>query len=227
MSWGSSANSSSSDISPPTEAGEIPGNTSEALDMEGDSSDDEGDPALSDDTAKDSQGVEDDAWVPPVPRVTVTLRQPRTKATWTVFQHDDAPEHDPHADTTAMHAAQMGGQVGLKEGLHVTHGRVDILKLWLRLYTGDMHANLRKLNDAGLSKRADFRQVNPAELVRFWGLMVAGTVYGQRGRDLWEINNMLDGIRDQPQFQKYMAFHRFKIIRSLTNIAKQRHNILA
>jgi hypothetical protein len=39
--------------------------------------------------------------------------------------------------------------------------------------------------------------------------MVAGTVYGQRGRDLWENSNMLDGIRDQPQFQKYiMAFHR-------------------
>ena len=66
MSWGSSANSGSSDISPPTEAGEIPGNTSEALDMQGDSSDDEGDPAPSDDTAKDTQGVEDDEWVPPV-----------------------------------------------------------------------------------------------------------------------------------------------------------------
>jgi hypothetical protein len=61
MSWGSFANSGSSAISPPTEAGEIPGNTGEALDMEGDSSDDEGDPDLSDDTAKDSQGVEDDA----------------------------------------------------------------------------------------------------------------------------------------------------------------------
>jgi hypothetical protein len=30
--------------------------------------------------------------------------------------------------------------------------------------------------------------------------MVAGTVYGQRGIDLWEINSMLDGIRDQQQF---------------------------
>jgi hypothetical protein len=50
VSWGSSANSGSNDTSPPTEAGEIPGITSEALDMECDSSDDEGDPALSDDT---------------------------------------------------------------------------------------------------------------------------------------------------------------------------------
>jgi hypothetical protein len=50
MTWGSSANSSSSDISPPSEVGEIPGNTSEALDMEVGSSDDDGDPVLPDDT---------------------------------------------------------------------------------------------------------------------------------------------------------------------------------
>jgi hypothetical protein len=161
MSWGSSANSGSNDISPPTDAEEVPGNASVAFDMEGDSSDDEGDPALPDDAAQDSQGVEDAAWVPLVHDVTVTLRQPRTRATWTVFQHDDVAEHDPHAYTSAVRAAQMGGHVGLKEGLHVTDGRLDILKLWLRLYPGDMHANLRKLNDACLSKRADFRQVSP------------------------------------------------------------------
>jgi hypothetical protein len=119
-------------------------------------------------------------------------------ATWTVFQHDDAAEHDPLADTTAVRAAQMRGQVGLKEGLPVTDGRVDILKVWLWLYPGDTHADLRKLNDAGLSKMADFTQVSPTKFVSFGGLMVAGNVYGQRGRDLWENNNMLSGIRDQP-----------------------------
>jgi hypothetical protein len=155
MSCESSANSASCNISPPTDAGEIPGNTSEALDMEGDSSNDEGDPALHDDT------VEDVAWVPPVPYVTVTLRQPRTMVTWTVFQHDDAADHVPHAKTTTVRAALLGRHVGLKEGLHVTDGRVDILKLWLRLYPVDMHADLRKLNDACLSKRADIKQVNP------------------------------------------------------------------
>jgi hypothetical protein len=76
----------------------------------------------------------------------------------------------------------------------VTDGRVDILELWLRLYPGDMHADLRKLNDASLSKRADL--INPTEFAMFWGLMVAGTVYGQRGRDLWENNNVLAGIKD-------------------------------
>jgi hypothetical protein len=35
---------------------------------------------------------------------------------------------------------KMGGQVGLNEGLLVTDGRVDILKLWLRLYPGRGHA---------------------------------------------------------------------------------------
>jgi hypothetical protein len=113
--------------------------------MEGDSSDDEGDPALPGDTTEASQGVKDAAWVPPVPGVTFTLRQPRTMATWTVFQHDDAAEHDPLAYTTAARAAQMGGLVGLKEGLLLlTDGRVDILKLWLQLYPGDMHADVLK-----------------------------------------------------------------------------------
>jgi hypothetical protein len=82
----------------------------------------------------------------------------------------------------------MGGQVGLKEGLPVTDGRVDILKLWLPLYPGDMHVDLRKLNDACLSKRADFGHVIPTEFVNFGSLMVAGTVYGLRGRDLLENN---------------------------------------
>jgi hypothetical protein len=99
--------------------------------MEGDSSDDEGDAALPDDTAQDSQGVEGAAWVPPVPGVTVTLGQSRTMAAWTVFQLDLTAEHDPNAYTIAVRAAQVGGrcQVGMKEGLLVTDGRVDILKL--------------------------------------------------------------------------------------------------
>jgi hypothetical protein len=70
-----------------------------------------------------------------------------------VFQHGDAAEHDPLDDTTAVSAALMGGHVGLKEGLPMTDGRVDILKPWLRLYPGDMHADLRKLNDACLRGR--------------------------------------------------------------------------
>jgi hypothetical protein len=59
-------------------------------------------------------------------------------------------------------------------------------------------------------KRTNYRQVNPAEFARLWGLMVAGTVYGQRGRYLRESNNMLDGIRHKPPFQKYVAFHMLK-----------------
>jgi hypothetical protein len=84
----------------------------------------------------------------------------------------------------------MEGHVGLKEGLHVTDGRVDILKLWLRLYPGDMHAGLQKLNNACSSKRVDFGQVISQEYVRFWGLIVAKPVRSKRGGDLWENTNI-------------------------------------
>jgi hypothetical protein len=66
----------------------------------------------------------------------------------------------------------MEGHVGLKEGLPLADGRVDVLKLWLRLFPGGMHVDLQKINKACLSKRLDFWQVNPQEYVRFWGLMV-------------------------------------------------------
>jgi hypothetical protein len=56
--------------------------------MEGDSSDDEGDRFLPDDTVEDPQGIEDISLVPLVHGVTVTLRHPRIVKTWTAFQHD-------------------------------------------------------------------------------------------------------------------------------------------
>jgi hypothetical protein len=76
-----------------------------------------------------------------------------------------------------------------------------------------MHADVRKLNVACFSKKAD----SHATLVRFRSLMVAGTVFGQKGRYLQENNNMLLGgiRRDHPQFQEYIAFHTSKIIRCL------------
>jgi hypothetical protein len=58
MSWESSTNSGFTDISPPTDAAKTPTNSSEAFDIEGDSSDDEGDPALPDDTPKEFQRAE-------------------------------------------------------------------------------------------------------------------------------------------------------------------------
>jgi hypothetical protein len=89
-------------------------------------------------------------------------------ATWTLFLHDDAAELNPLADTTVVRDAQTGGQVGQKNGSHVIDGRVDILKLWHCHSPGDMHADPRKLNFVGLSKRADFRQVSPAEFATLW-----------------------------------------------------------
>jgi hypothetical protein len=81
-------------VSPPTYAGGVPSHTSDGLDKEGDSYDDEGDRFLPDDTVEDSQGIEDIAWTSLVPSVTVTLCYPRTIVTWTAFQHDSAAEHD-------------------------------------------------------------------------------------------------------------------------------------
>eukprot|EP00873_Tetraselmis_striata_P011765 jgi/Tetstr1/432029/TSEL_021502.t2 len=58
------------------------------------------------------------------------------------------------------------------------------------------------------------------EYVRFWGLIIAGALYSQQGRDLWATNITFDGLRDQPNFQRYMPLHRFKYIRSLIKYAK-------
>jgi hypothetical protein len=120
----------------------------------------------------------------------------------------------------------MEGQVGLKEGLHVKDGRVYVLKLWLRLFPGDMHADLQKLSNACFSKRVDFGQVNPQEYVTFWGLMVAKTVDRKRDGDLWENSNILDGIRDQPQFQKYMEFRTVTLFVLLSCIVRSRYTQL-
>jgi hypothetical protein len=73
--------------------------------MEGDSSDDEGDRFLPDDTVEDSQGIGDIAWIALVHGVTFTLREPRIIVTWTTFQHNAAAEHDPYANTIAVRAA--------------------------------------------------------------------------------------------------------------------------
>jgi hypothetical protein len=78
------------------------------------------------------------------------------------------------------------GHVGLKEGLPVTDGRVDVLKLWLRLNPGDMHADLRELNNACLNKRVDFGQVSPHQRVcNVFGFDGRRNRPLQRGRDLW------------------------------------------
>jgi hypothetical protein len=193
--WEYSAVSGSTSASPHTDATDVPSHTSDGLDIEGDSSADEGVRFLPDGTVEESQGIPDIAWIPFVPGVTVTLRQQRVIVTWTAFQHDATAEHDPYADTTAVRASQVEVHVGLNEGLHVTDGQVDVSKLWLRLYPGDMHADLQKFDNLCLSKRVDFVQASPQEYVWLWGLIVAKAVHSN-----------MDGIRDQPQFQKYMAF---------------------
>jgi hypothetical protein len=102
--WESSAVSGPTSISSPTYTGDVLTHTSDGLDIEGDSSDDEGDRFLPDDTVEGTQGIEDIAWIPLVHGVTVTLRQPRIILTWTTFEHDAAAEHNRHAATIAVRA---------------------------------------------------------------------------------------------------------------------------
>jgi hypothetical protein len=102
--WESSAVTDPTSISSPTYAGDVPFHTSDGLDIEGDSSDDEGVRFLPDDTVEDSQGIEDIAWIPLVCGVTVTLRLPRIIVTWTAFQHDAAAEHEPYVVRIAVRA---------------------------------------------------------------------------------------------------------------------------
>jgi hypothetical protein len=72
--WESSAVSIPTSISPPTYAGDASTHTGDGLGIEGDSSDDEGDCFLPDDTVVDPQGIEDISWIPLLHGVTVTLR---------------------------------------------------------------------------------------------------------------------------------------------------------
>jgi hypothetical protein len=58
-----------------------------------------------------------------------------------------------------------------------TNGRLEVVAPALPRRHARRPANL---NNACLSKRVDFGQVNPKEYVRLWGLMAAGTVHSKR-----------------------------------------------
>jgi hypothetical protein len=57
--------------------------------------------------------------------------------------------------------------------------------------------------------------------------MVAGIVYGQRGRDLWENNNMLYGIETNHNFKNTWHSTGSSLFVLLLDIAKQRYKRLA
>ena len=102
---------------------------------------------------------------------------------------------------------------GLRDGLPLKQGQHDHLLLWLSLYPGDMTMHLQHLNEAGLRRDARFNPVSRHEYVRFWGMVIAARQYSEKGKDLW--NNTSQGLREPPDFGRYMKEHRFANIRRL------------
>eukprot|EP00873_Tetraselmis_striata_P037229 jgi/Tetstr1/457493/TSEL_044075.t1 len=139
----------------------------------------------------------------------------RQTVSWTVC----GPDYDPPITTEDRAADLMraaGGEAtGLRGGLPYRDGALDLLALWLKLYPGDVVQDLEKLNDYALRTRTTFRPVTESEWVRFWGLVLAARQFNQKGKALWADHTEADGIREAPNFQKYMPHWRFERIRAL------------
>eukprot|EP00873_Tetraselmis_striata_P019890 jgi/Tetstr1/440154/TSEL_028511.t1 len=170
--------------------------------------------------ASPDDGHEDAAWISPAPGTSVVLKQGSKIATLSVFNLDSAEEMAKMRDTTAQREAARTLPVGLRDGLPIGVGSVDLVQLWVMMYPGDLSADMEKVNAAGLRRSSTQKLISMREYVRFWELVIAGALYSQQGRDLWATNITFDGLRDQPNFQRYMPLHRFKYIRSLIKYAK-------
>eukprot|EP00873_Tetraselmis_striata_P006595 jgi/Tetstr1/426859/TSEL_017073.t1 len=168
----------------------------------------------------DAAATEDAAWIAPPPGTSMNLRQSSKTASWTVVNFAAADKMHRLKDTTAQREAHRTLPPGLLEGLPIGDGNVDMLKLWLTLYPGDIEADLERVNASGLRKSNTHKFISLREYVRFWGLVLAGSLYSQQGQDLWATNITFDGIRDQPDFQRYMPLYRFMAIKALVNYAQ-------
>eukprot|EP00873_Tetraselmis_striata_P011764 jgi/Tetstr1/432028/TSEL_021502.t1 len=185
-----------------------------------DSSGDEEAPKQDVGGASPDDSHEDAAWISPALGTTVVLKQGSKIATCSVFNLDSSEEMAKMRDTTAQREAARTLPVGLRDGLPIGVGSVDLVQLWVMMYPCDMSTDLEKVNAAGLRRSSTQKLISMREYVRFWGLIIAGALYSQQGRDLWATNITFDGLRDQPNFQRYMPLHRFKYIRSLIKYAK-------
>jgi hypothetical protein len=89
----------------------------------------------------------------------------------------------------------------------------DLLKAWLRLYPGDIDADVRKI-DAEM-KRCDpkSRTLTKGELVVFEGLILAATLVPQRGQALFTPPARPRRFTPHPGFEEYMSRARFDSIK--------------
>ena len=93
--------------------------------------------------------------------------------TWTVIpasQESDVPE-----------MVARFPSPGLVDGLPVRDQDVDLLRLWLAMYPGDIEEDVARLNYHGIRKKATWKLVTPREWVTFCGLIIAATRFHQKG----------------------------------------------
>ena len=86
--------------------------------------------------------------------------------TWTVVEASNNSTFDDRVDGFE--------NVGLKDGLPYLNNEVDLLKLFLNLYPGNIEEDLNRMNEYGKQeyKKAGFTPVTMNELVTFFGLLI-------------------------------------------------------
>ena len=93
------------------------------------------------------------------------------------------------------------------------NGQPDLLRLWLVMYPGDLQVHINAINAAGIRSNHTLHHVTEHEYVRFWGMCIAARQFSERGKCLWGVEPQ--GIRAAPNFDQYMAYWRFEVIRRL------------
>ena len=104
-------------------------------------------------------------------------------------------------------------QLEVIKGFKYSGRKGDLLSAWLRLYPGNLDADVRKI-DADM-KRHDpkSRTLTKGELVVFEGLLLAATLVTQRGHALFTPPARPRRFTPHPGFEKYMTRARFDTIK--------------
>eukprot|EP00873_Tetraselmis_striata_P019334 jgi/Tetstr1/439598/TSEL_028022.t1 len=129
----------------------------------GDSSGDEEAPEQYVGGASPDDGHEDAAYISPAHGNTVVLKQGNKIATCSVFNSDNAEEMAKMRDTTAQREAARTLPVGLRDGLPIGVGSVDLVQLWVMMYPSDLSADLERVNAAGLRRSSTHKLISMRE----------------------------------------------------------------
>ena len=207
-----------STITPTSQASSLPPSTPRSHDL----TDDDDDDAVNEDDifGHAIPGGEDDAWheerrqasyaacralVGKTVEINDTDR--RTVHTWTVVRQATS--------STADVRASDFEDVGLRGGIPIVNCDVDLVAFFLKLYPGDLDADLKRMNDQGTIKLGRFTPVSKKEMLVFFGCLIGARQFSQKGRNLWETSHIRRGLSEIPDFSKYIPHWRFKQIKSL------------